>query len=77
MPRSRSACASRGLVIWIETRSTPPSCADTRCSLSATVSGSPMKKAPFGPLVASNCARVGWAKPRSRDTVVNISCQPG
>ena len=51
MPRSRSACASRGLVICSERRSTPPSCSDTRRILVATVSGSPMKKAPSGPLV--------------------------
>jgi hypothetical protein len=36
-----------------------------------------MKKAPFGPLVASNWARLGGANPRSRETFVNISCQPG
>ena len=33
MPRSRSACASRGLVICSEIRSTPPSCPETRTSL--------------------------------------------
>ena len=33
MPRSRSAWASLGLVICSETRSTPPSCSDTRRSL--------------------------------------------
>ena len=33
MPRSRSAWASRGLVICSETRSTPPSCSATRRSL--------------------------------------------
>jgi hypothetical protein len=36
-----------------------------------------MKKAPSGPLVASNWARDGGANPRSRETFVNISCQPG
>jgi hypothetical protein len=36
-----------------------------------------MKNAPSGPLVASNWARDGGAKPRSRETFVNISCQPG
>jgi hypothetical protein len=36
-----------------------------------------MKKAPSGPLVASNWARVGAENPRSRETFVNISCHPG
>ena len=67
----------RGLVIWIDTRSTPPSCSETRSSLATTVSGSPMTNAPSGPEVVSNCSRDGGRKPRSAATVVNISCQPG
>ncbi|WP_324277917.1 hypothetical protein [Blastococcus brunescens] len=77
MPRSRSPWARRGLVICSESRSTPPSCSATRAILVATVSGSPMKKAPSGPLVASNWARDGGEKPRSRETLSNSSCQPG
>ena len=32
---------------------------------------------PSGLAIASNCWRVGGRKPRSRETLVNISCQPG
>ena len=32
---------------------------------------------PFGPDVASNCRRVGGAKPRSLEILANISSQPG
>ena len=39
--------------------------------------GKPVWKLVVALNLASNCARDGGGKPRSRDTFANISCQPG
>ena len=78
MPRSRSACASRGLVICSERRSTPPSCSDTRRILVGDRVGVAHEEGAVGAAGRVELRpATGGAKPRSRDTFANISCQPG
>lgn len=47
------------MLIWKVIRETPPSASLARSIFDATVSGAPIRNAPSGPAISSNCARVG------------------
>ena len=65
-----AAVSSEAVLIWNVMRERPPRISLARSILPATVFGSPTRKAPSGPHMASNCWRDGADQPRSRPIVV-------
>lgn len=75
--RFMAAVASEAVLIWKVMREIPPSVSLASSILAATVAGAPIRKAPSGLAIASNCWRVGVDHPRSRPMVPVRCAQPG
>src|SRR5260370_38761630 len=77
MERFIARVSSDAELIWKVIRFTSPSASLASSILYATVAGSPMKKAPRGPHVVSNCFREGADQPPSRPIAATTYAQPG